>query len=96
MAKEQQEACCSTKATCREHLNSKAMFYNRKSKCGDMEASDKSGLNSWKKIKAQTHGCMALNNEILRELFAETARPANEKQLNGAVVKETITHVQAD
>jgi putative transposase len=70
----QQEAGKSTKEVCREHGISDATFYNWKSKYGGMEASDVKRMKELEEENARLkkmYANLAMDNEILRDLFAK-------------------------
>jgi putative transposase len=70
----QQEGGRSTKELCREHSISEATFYNWKSKYGGMEASDVKRMKDLEEENARLkrmYANLAMDNEILRDLFAK-------------------------
>jgi len=78
----QQEAGRSTKEVCREHGISEATFYNWKSKYGGMEASDVKRMKELEEENARLkkmYANLAMDNEILRDLFTKKAGPRHQK-----------------
>ena len=70
----QQEAGLSVKEICRSHGISEPTFYNWKSKCGGMEASDVRRLKDLEEENAQLkkmYADLALDNRILKDLFTK-------------------------
>jgi putative transposase len=70
----QQENGIPTKELCREHGISPATFYNWKSKYGGMEVSDVKRMKELEEENAKLkrmYANLALDNEILKDLFAK-------------------------
>jgi putative transposase len=70
----QQEGGIPTKELCREHGISAATFYNWKSKYGGMEVSDVKRMKELEEENAKLkrmYANLALDNEILKDLFAK-------------------------
>jgi len=70
----QQENGIPTKELCREHGISAATFYNWKSKYGGMEVSDVKRMKELEEENAKLkrmYANLALDNEILKDLFTE-------------------------
>jgi putative transposase len=81
----QQEGGIPTKELCREHGISAATFYNWKSKYGGMEASDVKRMKELEEENAKLkrmYANLALDNEILKDLFAKKAGPCHKKTIH--------------
>ena len=81
----QQESGIPTKEVCREHGISTATFYNWKSKYGGMEVSDVKRLKDLEDENAKLkrmYANLALDNEILKDLFTKKAGPCHKKTVH--------------
>ena len=78
----QQESGRSVKEICREQSISDATFYNWKSKHGGMEVSDVKRMKDLEEENARLkrmYANLAMDNEILRDLFTKKAGPCHQK-----------------